>query len=87
MKKAGLTEGVLDYLTKGIYLNDPVKQNLQFALATMLGKDMDNSPWYNIKIEVLEKELEQKDKNPFVNYLNKKADKLGATQGKSPMNL
>ena len=84
MKKAGLTEGVLDYLTKGIYLNDPVKQNLQFALATMLGKDMDNSPWYNIKIEVLEKELEQKDKNLFVNYLNKKADKLGGTQGKSP---
>ena len=80
MKKAGLTEGVLDYLTKGIYLNDPVKQNLQFALATMLGKDMDNSPWYNIKIEVLEKELEKIDKNRYVDYQNKKASKLGASE-------
>tara|TARA_B100000575_G_C23138350_1_gene661887 strand:- start:3228 stop:4622 length:1395 start_codon:yes stop_codon:yes gene_type:complete len=84
MKKAGLSEGVLDYLTKGIYLDDTEKQNLQFALATMLGKDMDNSLWYKSKLEDLEKELEQKDKNLFVDYLNKKADVLGATQGKSP---
>ena len=84
MKKAGLSEGVLDYLTKGIYLDDTEKQNLQFALATILGKDMDNSLWYKSKLEDLEKELEQKDKNLFVDYLNKKADVLGATQGKSP---
>ena len=84
MKKAGLSEGVLDYLTKGIYIDDNEKQNLQFALATMLGKDMDNSLWYKSKLEDLEKELEQKDKNLFVNYLDKKADALGGTQGKSP---
>ena len=86
MKKAGLTEGVLDYLTKGIYSEDHKLQSLQFALATMLGKDMDNSPWYRSKIEDLEKELESADINRYTEYLEKKAELMSGvpSSGQSP---
>ncbi len=58
MKKAGLTEGVLDHLDKGIYKDDEKREELQMLLAFALGDNFKNPDgWYRQKIEDLEKRL------------------------------
>ena len=69
MKKAGLTEGSLDYLDKGIYANDEKREKLQMGLAMALGDTVTNpNGWYKVKIEQYEPRLEEEDPNLYKKY-------------------
>ena len=77
MKKAGLTEGNLNYLDKGIYADNEKLEKVQMTLAMALGDTVTNPDgWYRQKIEDLEQRLEQEDKNLYKKYLLFKS-KLG----------
>ena len=66
MKKAGLTEGVLDHLDKGIYKGDEKREELQMLLAFALGDNFKNPDgWYRQKIEDLENRLLDLDRDLY----------------------
>ena len=77
MKKAGLTEGVLDHLDKGIYKDDEKREELQMLLAFALGDNFKNPDgWYRTKIEDLEKRLFDLDPELFNNKYKPRKQEL-----------